>query len=111
MGAIIPEPLAIPTIEYFLPNIEKLLAEILLFKSVVIIASEISNLDFQLKYLGYIEENSNISKAIQAREPIIAYEPRGKTTQQIQKIMQQFYVEHQDKEQGNFLVNFFRWNK
>ena len=82
-----------------------------LFKRFNQVAGEISQLDIQLKYLGYIEENSKISQAIQNREPIIAYEPRGKTTQQIQKIMQQFYEEHQGKEEGNFLVNFFRWNR
>ena len=82
-----------------------------LFKRFNQVAGEISQLDIQLKYLGYIEENSKISQAIQNREPIIAYEPRGKTTQQIQKIMQQFYVDHQDKKQGSFLANFFRWNK
>ncbi len=86
-------------------------ASLQLFKRFNHVAGEISQLDFQLKYLGYIEENPNISKAIQARELIISYEPRGITTQQIQKIMQQFYVEHQDKGQGNFLTNFFRWNK
>ena len=86
-------------------------ASLQLFKRFKQVACEISQLDLQLKYLGYIEENSKISQAIQAREPIIAYEPRGITTQQIQKIMQQFYGEDQGKGEGNFLVNFFKWNR
>ena len=83
---------------------------LILFENLCRVAKNISQLDFELKYLGYVETNSNIQKAIQVREPIVAFDPRGKTTKQIQNIIQNFYQE-QIPTTSNFLTKFFSWKK
>lgn len=83
-------------------------ASIYLFERLNYIANEVSQLNFQFKYLGYIEPNPKVSTALQARIPIVAYEPAGITTQQIRKIMETFYPTNKQKT-GSFLNKFLNW--
>jgi flagellar biosynthesis protein FlhG len=80
-----------------------------LFENLCRVARNISQLDFQLKYLGYVETDPSIQRAVQSREPVIALEPRGKVARQIKSILQNFYQEQAIKSSGGFLKKFFGW--
>lgn len=82
----------------------------LLFENLCRVIKNISQLDFDLKYLGYVENDNNVQRAIQAREPIVAFEPKGKTAKQIRNIVQNYY-QKQTSSSGGFLRKFFSWKK
>ncbi len=84
---------------------------LLLFDNLLHVAKNVSQIDFELKYLGYVETNPQIKRAIQEREPIVVYEPRGKTTKQIRAILEKFYIEQNQDSTSGFLRKFFNWEK
>ena len=79
---------------------------LLLFKNLCRIAKNISQLDLQLKYLGFVESDTSIKRAVQARKPVLSLEPRSKVAKQIKSITQNFYSTQKNTTKS-FLEKFF----